>query len=89
VHYGPGWAGKKKPGKFWVRRMRLCTFVLLSLCQRCTWTCSASNIRSCYKGRVVDHLPLGVKTGGYRRIVAHPVSYPDVFKTDLGSDTDS
>jgi hypothetical protein len=23
-----------------------------------------------------------VKTGGYRRIVAHPVSYPNVFKTD-------
>jgi hypothetical protein len=31
----------------------------------------------------------GVKTGGYRRIVAHPVSYPIVFKTDSGSDTDS
>jgi hypothetical protein len=32
---------------------------------------------------------LGVKTGGYERIVAHPVSYPNVFKTDSGSDTDS
>jgi hypothetical protein len=32
---------------------------------------------------------LGVKTGGYGQIVAHPVSYPNVFKTDSGSDTDS
>jgi hypothetical protein len=32
---------------------------------------------------------VGVKTGGYGRIIAHPVSYPNVFKTDLGSDTDS
>jgi hypothetical protein len=30
-----------------------------------------------------------VKTGGYGRIVAHLVSYPNVFKTDSGSDTDS
>jgi hypothetical protein len=35
------------------------------------------------------HIELGVKTGGYGRIVAHPVSYPNVFKTDSGSDTDS
>jgi predicted nucleic acid-binding Zn finger protein len=34
-------------------------------------------------------LDLGVKTGGYGRIVVHPVSYPNVFKTDSGSDTDS
>jgi hypothetical protein len=32
---------------------------------------------------------VGVKTGGYGRIVAHPVSYPNVFKTDSGSDMDS
>jgi hypothetical protein len=32
---------------------------------------------------------IGMKTGGYGRILAHPVSYPNVFKTDLGSDTDS
>jgi hypothetical protein len=32
---------------------------------------------------------VGVKTGGYGRILAHPVSYPNVFKTDSGSDTDS
>jgi hypothetical protein len=32
---------------------------------------------------------IGVKTGGYGRILAHPVSYPNVFKTDSGSDTDS
>jgi hypothetical protein len=32
---------------------------------------------------------LGVKTGGYGRILVHPVSYPNVFKTDSGSDTDS
>lgn len=31
----------------------------------------------------------GVKTGGYGRILAHPVSYPNVFKMDSGSDTDS
>jgi hypothetical protein len=37
-----------------------------------------------------DRLNLvGVKTGGYGRIVAHLVSYPNVFKTDSGSDTDS
>jgi hypothetical protein len=29
-----------------------------------------------------------VKTGGYIRIVAHSVSYPNVFKMDSGSDTD-
>jgi hypothetical protein len=34
-------------------------------------------------------LPVGVKTGGYGRIVAHHVSYPNVFKMDSGSDTDS
>jgi uncharacterized membrane protein YeiH len=34
-------------------------------------------------------LLVGVKTGGYGRILAHPVSYPNVFKTDSGSDTDS
>jgi hypothetical protein len=33
--------------------------------------------------------PIGVKTGGYGRIVAHLVSYPNVFKMDSGSDTDS
>jgi hypothetical protein len=32
---------------------------------------------------------VGVKTGEYGRIVAHPISYPNVFKTDSGSDTDS
>jgi hypothetical protein len=32
---------------------------------------------------------LEVKTGGYGRILAHPISYPNVFKTDSGSDTDS
>jgi hypothetical protein len=32
---------------------------------------------------------VGVKMGGYGRIVAHPVSYPNVFKKDSGSDTDS
>jgi hypothetical protein len=25
---------------------------------------------------------VGVKTGRYGRIIAHPVSYPNVFKTD-------
>jgi hypothetical protein len=30
-----------------------------------------------------------VKTGGYGRIVAYPVFYPNVFKTDSGSDMDS
>jgi hypothetical protein len=30
-----------------------------------------------------------VKTGGYERIVAHPISYPNVFKTDSGSDMDT
>jgi hypothetical protein len=38
--------------------------------------------RNCDRG-------LGVKTGGYGRIVAHTVSYPNVFQTDSGSDTDS
>jgi hypothetical protein len=32
---------------------------------------------------------IGVKTGRYGRIVAHPVSYSNVFKTDSESDTDS
>jgi hypothetical protein len=32
---------------------------------------------------------LGVKTGGYRRIIGPPVSYPNVFQSDSGSDTDS
>jgi hypothetical protein len=32
---------------------------------------------------------VGVKTGGYGRIVGHPVSYPNVFQSDTGSDTDS
>jgi hypothetical protein len=40
---------------------------------------------------------IGVKTGGYGWILAHPVSYPNVFKTDLdririvrnGTDTDT
>ena len=36
-----------------------------------------------------EMLGVGVKTGGYGRILAHPVSYPNVFKTDSGSDTDS
>jgi hypothetical protein len=30
-----------------------------------------------------------VKTGGYGRIVAHPVSYPNVFIMDPRLDTDS
>jgi hypothetical protein len=34
-------------------------------------------------------LSVGVKTDGYWRIVAHPIFYPNVFKTDSGSDTDS
>jgi hypothetical protein len=38
---------------------------------------------------VVTQREVGVKTGGYGRILAHPVSYPNVFKTDSGSDTDS
>jgi hypothetical protein len=37
----------------------------------------------------IEAVQLGVKTGGYGRILAHPVSYPNVFKTDSGSDTDS
>jgi hypothetical protein len=37
----------------------------------------------------VSDFRVGVKTGGYRWIVAHPVSYPNVFKTGLRSDTDS
>jgi hypothetical protein len=32
---------------------------------------------------------LGAKTDGIGWIVAHPLSYPNVFKTDLRSDTDS
>jgi hypothetical protein len=32
---------------------------------------------------------IGVKTGGYGRMVAQPVSYPNVFKTASRSDTDS
>jgi hypothetical protein len=32
---------------------------------------------------------VGVKTGGYRWILAHSISYPNIFKTDSGSDTDS
>jgi hypothetical protein len=32
---------------------------------------------------------VGVKTDGYGQIVAHHVSYPNVFKMDSGSDTES
>jgi hypothetical protein len=39
--------------------------------------------------RLALWLYLGVKTGGYGRILAHPVSYHNVFKTDSRSDTDS
>jgi hypothetical protein len=37
----------------------------------------------------VRALQVGVKTGGYGRIVGHPVSYPNVFQSDTRSDTDS
>jgi hypothetical protein len=40
-------------------------------------------------GSVREEPEVGVKTGGYGRIVAHPISYPNVFKTDSGLDTDS
>jgi hypothetical protein len=47
---------------------------------RRTYVCSHGN----------THLrALEVKTVGYRRKIAHPVSYTNVFKTDSRSDTDS
>jgi hypothetical protein len=46
-------------------------------------------LRVCLRSKCKKTQDTYLDRGENGRIVAHPVSYPNVFKTDSGSDTDS